>query len=100
MDSSPEASAGTAKPSMAELANGGTSTSLVTASARIRPRASASGTSSADRGWTASSTIWRAVSTGSGSGTAESSQQRGSTRAFPSVAHRTIAPEHPRSQSA
>ena len=46
MDSSPEAPEGIANPSMAELAKGGTSARLVTASARIRPRARSSGTSS------------------------------------------------------
>ena len=60
-----ERPAGTANPSMAELANGGTSTSLVTSSARMRPRASARGTSSAASGRTASRTCRRAVSTGS-----------------------------------
>ena len=59
---------------MAEEAKGGTSAGLVTESARMRPRAALSGTSSAASGRTVSRTIWRAVSMGSGSATAPSCQ--------------------------
>ena len=60
--SSPAAGDRTAKPSMAELSQGGTSSSLVTSSASTRPSESSSGTSSAARGRTSAATRLRASS--------------------------------------
>ena len=65
----PVAPGPTAKPSMAELSNGGTSTSLCTSSASTRPSASATGTSAASSGTIWASTKRRASSMPIGSAT-------------------------------